>query len=161
MVHQETIRAWPRSVGTTTAAVTTEPEAELETHAEAIVAAGYEGIFHAQFMDGRLLDLNLRPYGTIGLAAAAGLNLPALAADDGDAARGARGERAPAFGIDGWRATSDPRLDPSPEPGPARRRRVGAPPAAGDRARRRVLGPRPRAGAGAACGDGRRRRRVT
>ena len=79
VVHQVTIRGWPSASGTTTAAVTTSPDLALEALTAALVS-DHDGIFHAQFLDGKVLDLNLRPYGSIALAAAAGANLPALCA---------------------------------------------------------------------------------
>lgn len=79
VVHQVALRAWPSASGTTCAAVTTDPDPALETWAERLVA-DYDGIFQAQFLSGTLIDLNLRPYGSIALAVGAGANLPALLA---------------------------------------------------------------------------------
>jgi hypothetical protein len=84
VVHQVAVRAWPSAAGTTTAAETTGPVEALEGRTAAL-AQGFDGIVHAQFLDGLLLDLNLRPYGSMALAAAAGVNLPALCLDGGSA----------------------------------------------------------------------------
>jgi glycosyltransferase involved in cell wall biosynthesis len=82
-VHQRPRRAWPDALGTSTLIVTTPPEPDLEAHAHALVRdTGHDGVFQAQFMEGLLLDLNLRLYGSVSLAAAAGVNLPALAVAD-------------------------------------------------------------------------------
>lgn len=90
LVHQRALRAWPSISGTTSAAITVPPDPRLETWALALVA-DHDGIFQAQFLDGVVIDLNLRPYGSLGLALAAGVNLPAI-----EATGLAPGEQAPA-----------------------------------------------------------------
>jgi hypothetical protein len=82
LVHQIAQRAWPSASGITCAAMTVDPDPVLETWAEGLLV-GYDGIFQAQFLSGALIDLNLRPYGSISLAVQAGANLPSLAADGG------------------------------------------------------------------------------
>lgn len=73
-VHQRYIRIWPPDCGGACAAETTAPDEMLEQGITQLMS-GYEGIFHAQFVDGYLVDLNPRIYGSISLALAAGVNL--------------------------------------------------------------------------------------
>jgi CelD/BcsL family acetyltransferase involved in cellulose biosynthesis len=73
-VHQRYLRTWPRDCGTSSAAVTIEPDIDLEERLLAILA-GYDGIFQAQLAGPYLLDLNPRVYGSLPLAVAAGANL--------------------------------------------------------------------------------------
>lgn len=77
VVHQVALRAWPSASGSTSAAVTIDPDPALEASVARLVA-DHDGIFQAQFLDGLLIDLNLRPYGSIALATRAGANLPAI-----------------------------------------------------------------------------------
>jgi predicted ATP-grasp superfamily ATP-dependent carboligase len=79
-VHQRYLRTWPPDCGTASAAETTAPDEGLEDRLTALLS-GYEGIFQAQFAGPYLLDLNLRVYGSLPLAVAAGANLPALFCD--------------------------------------------------------------------------------
>jgi hypothetical protein len=79
-VHQRYLRTWPRECGTSSAAVTVEPDLHLEG-ALLRLLEGYEGVFQAQFAGPYLLDLNPRPYGSLPLAVAAGANLPAIHCD--------------------------------------------------------------------------------
>jgi len=76
-VHQRATRTWPTPCGTASAALTVEPDPGMEG-ALVRLLDGYEGIFQAQFVDGYLLDLNPRLYGSLPLAVAAGANLPAV-----------------------------------------------------------------------------------
>ena len=86
-LHQALIRQWPVPVGGSSYAETTLPNFELEQGvANLLQSIGWSGIFQAQFMrnsDGEyyLIDLNPRIYGSLALATAAGLNLPALWVD--------------------------------------------------------------------------------
>lgn len=79
-VHQRYLRTWPPDCGTASAAETVRPDPELEGRLVALLA-GYEGIFQAQLAGRFLLDLNLRVYGSLPLAVAAGANLPGVYCD--------------------------------------------------------------------------------
>jgi predicted ATP-grasp superfamily ATP-dependent carboligase len=76
-VHQLYLRTWPPHAGGACAAVSTDPDTDLEGRVTKLLH-GYSGIFHAQFAAGRLIDLNPRPYGSLPLAVKAGVNLPSL-----------------------------------------------------------------------------------
>ena len=71
------LRMWPRDCGLATASVTVEPDPECEAGLERLLGR-YEGIFCAQFVGGRIIDLNLRSFLTIELAAAAGVNVASI-----------------------------------------------------------------------------------
>lgn len=82
-VHQQARRIWPPGVGISAFAETVPPDAELEAGvARVLRALSWSGVFQAQFIRSRgaayLIDLNPRPYGSLTLAIAAGLNLPAI-----------------------------------------------------------------------------------
>lgn len=79
-VHQRYLRTWPPHAGGACAAVSTEGNADLEARVTELLH-GYAGIFHAQFANGRLIDLNPRTFGSLPLAIKAGVNLPALYCD--------------------------------------------------------------------------------
>jgi predicted ATP-grasp superfamily ATP-dependent carboligase len=79
-VHQRYLRTWPVDCGGAAFAVTTAPDVELEERLVHLLT-GYDGIFVAQFADGYLLDLNPRVYGSISLAAKAGVNLVGVYCD--------------------------------------------------------------------------------
>lgn len=76
-VHQRYVRTWPREAGVSCMAVTQDPDEELEERLVRLLS-GYDGIFQAQFAGDHLLDVNPRAYGSVPLAVAAGVNLPAL-----------------------------------------------------------------------------------
>lgn len=76
-VHQRYLRTWPREAGVSCMAVTQEPDEDLEELLVRLLE-GYDGIFQAQFAGDHLLDVNPRAYGSLPLAVAAGVNLPAL-----------------------------------------------------------------------------------
>lgn len=76
-VHQRYVRTWPREAGVSCMAVTQEPDEELEEQLLRLLS-GYDGIFQVQLAGHRLLDVNPRAYGSVPLAVAAGVNLPAL-----------------------------------------------------------------------------------
>ncbi len=78
--HQRYHRTWPVSCGTASAAETVGPDLDLEKKVTALLA-GYDGIFQAQLAADKLLDLNPRPYGSMPLAARAGVNLPGILCD--------------------------------------------------------------------------------
>lgn len=82
-VHQRSTRVWPPGAGVSSFAETTAPDPALEADvARLIDVLSWSGIFQAQFMhnaDGaHLIDLNPRVYGSLALATAAGVNLPAI-----------------------------------------------------------------------------------
>jgi predicted ATP-grasp superfamily ATP-dependent carboligase len=79
-VHERWLRIWPAHCGLASAAVTVEPDREVERKLE-VLLQGYEGIFCTQWLDGHLLDLNLRVYSTHPLAVKAGVNLLSLYCD--------------------------------------------------------------------------------
>lgn len=76
-VHQRYVRTWPREAGVSCMAVTQEPDEGLEERLLQLLS-GYDGIFQAQLAGDHLLDVNPRAYGSLPLAVAAGVNLPAL-----------------------------------------------------------------------------------
>lgn len=79
-VHQRYIRTWPADCGTACAAETVAPDLVLEERVTRLLS-GFNGIFQAQLAGPYLLDLNPRIYGSLPLAVAAGVNLPALLCD--------------------------------------------------------------------------------
>jgi biotin carboxylase len=85
-VHQVARRIYPRLAGASAFAETVPRDQALEAKIAALVGAiGWSGIYEAQLIrtdDGAyLIDFNPRPYGSMALAIAAGLNLPAIWAD--------------------------------------------------------------------------------
>jgi hypothetical protein len=76
-VHQRYLRTWPPDCGGACAALTVAPDRGREARLLALLA-GYDGIFMAQFAGPYLLDLNLRVYGSMPLAVAAGVNLASM-----------------------------------------------------------------------------------
>jgi predicted ATP-grasp superfamily ATP-dependent carboligase len=81
--HQIAARIWPRTGGNSAYATTIARHDELEEGVRRLVEIiGWEGIFQAQFIrhgtESYLIDFNPRMYGSLALAVAAGLNLPAL-----------------------------------------------------------------------------------
>lgn len=79
-VHQRYVRTWPLDCGTASAALTIAPDPAVEERLVRLLE-GYDGIFQAQFTGAYLLDLNPRVYGSMPLAVAAGVNLPAILCD--------------------------------------------------------------------------------
>jgi predicted ATP-grasp superfamily ATP-dependent carboligase len=82
-VHEEALRTWPADCGPVSYAQTIAPEAQLAEQARALIAAlEWSGIFNLQFIEAEaglfLVDVNPRLYTSIGLAVAAGTNLPAI-----------------------------------------------------------------------------------
>jgi predicted ATP-grasp superfamily ATP-dependent carboligase len=82
-VHEEALRTWPADCGPVSYAQTIEPEPALADQARALIAAlGWSGIFNLQFIESDvglfLVDVNPRLDASIGLAVAAGANLPAI-----------------------------------------------------------------------------------
>jgi hypothetical protein len=80
VVHQRYLRTWPVDCGVASAAVTTTPATDDEERLASLLQ-GFSGVFQAQFLGPHLIDLNVRVYGSLPLAVAAGVNLPALACD--------------------------------------------------------------------------------
>jgi predicted ATP-grasp superfamily ATP-dependent carboligase len=86
VAHQAARRIYPKGCGITAFAETVAPDLALEEGVRrAIGAIGWSGIFQTQFISSGgtsyLIDLNPRMYGSLGLAIAAGRNLPAIWAD--------------------------------------------------------------------------------
>lgn len=77
VVHQRYLRRWPVQAGVASAAVTVEPDLQLEERIRALLD-GFDGIFQVQFVGKHLIDLNPRVYGSLPLAVAAGANLPGI-----------------------------------------------------------------------------------
>ncbi len=80
--QQLALRTWPPDAGISSLAVSVEPDEELVEACRALLAAaGYWGLAQLQFIDAaggrRLIDVNTRFYGSLALALAAGVNLPA------------------------------------------------------------------------------------
>jgi hypothetical protein len=85
-VHKVGLRTWPAGCGPVSAAQTVAIDPALSRQARALMAAlGWSGIFNLQFIESGaecfLIDVNPRVYTSIGLAVAAGMNLPAIWAD--------------------------------------------------------------------------------
>jgi hypothetical protein len=85
-VHQVSLRIWPPEAGITAFAVTVEPDEGRERALERLLGEiGWSGVFGLQFLlaEGHAypIDFNPRIYGSISLAIAAGLNLPAIWTD--------------------------------------------------------------------------------
>ncbi len=78
VVHQRYERIWPAECGTASAAVTTEPDLDLEARLPELLS-GHEGVFQVQLVGDLAIDVNPRVYGSLPLAVAAGANLPAIA----------------------------------------------------------------------------------
>jgi hypothetical protein len=82
-VHEEALRTWPADCGPVSYAQTIEPEPALADQARALIAAlEWSGIFNLQLIESDaglfLVDVHPRLDGAIGLAVAAGANLPAI-----------------------------------------------------------------------------------
>jgi predicted ATP-grasp superfamily ATP-dependent carboligase len=85
-VHQTGVRLWPPHSGGSSYALTVPRDEDLDHRLAAMVKLlDWSGIFQAQFLRAQrrflLIDLNLRVYGSLALAVAAGANLPAVWAD--------------------------------------------------------------------------------
>ena len=79
-VHQRYVRIWPPGCGTASAAVTTDPDLDLEARLPRLLE-GHVGVFQVQLIGDQVIDVNPRVYGSLPLAVAAGANLPAIACD--------------------------------------------------------------------------------
>ena len=76
-------RTWPPEAGGSTLAVSVEPDAALAARTAAMLAeGGYWGFAQCQYLETAsgpaLIDVNTRFYGSLPLALAAGVNLPAI-----------------------------------------------------------------------------------
>ena len=85
-IHQLSRRIWPPDCGGSSYAATIEPDAERGRKVRRLVAnLGWSGIFQVQLLrrgtEEFLIDFNPRFYGTLALAIAAGINLPAVWVD--------------------------------------------------------------------------------
>ena len=86
-LHQISTRIWPLPCGGSAYAETIPPDDELERGVGRLLQSiGWSGLFQAQFIrdthgEHYLIDLNPRVYGSLTLAVAAGLNLPAIWVD--------------------------------------------------------------------------------
>jgi predicted ATP-grasp superfamily ATP-dependent carboligase len=81
--HQLAARTWPPACGISAYATTVPRDVLRENGVASLVGLlGWSGIFQAQFLNvdesGYFIDLNPRVYGSLALAVAAGLNLPAI-----------------------------------------------------------------------------------
>lgn len=81
--QQRALRIWPPLAGTSAVAVSVRPDDALVEAARRMLAGlGYGGLIQLQFIlspaGPRLIDANPRFYGSLALALAAGLNLPAI-----------------------------------------------------------------------------------
>lgn len=97
VVHQSYVRIFPVDCGVASAAVTVDPDLELESRLPPLLGR-HDGVFQVQLVDDQLIDVNPRVYGSLPLAVAAGANLPAVAAAaaqgrDADLVRGRAGVR--------------------------------------------------------------------
>jgi predicted ATP-grasp superfamily ATP-dependent carboligase len=82
-VHQIALRIAPADCGGSAYAVTIPRDSELEEGAARLLRSiGWSGLFQLQFIrsgrDAYVIDFNPRMYGSMSLAVAAGLNLPAI-----------------------------------------------------------------------------------
>jgi len=75
--HDRWLRIWPPRCGLATAAVTTEPDHDVEDKLVKLLGS-YEGVFGAQFAGPHLIDLNLRVGSLHSLSVAAGVNLVSI-----------------------------------------------------------------------------------
>lgn len=82
VVAQEATKMWPPGRGISAAATTIDAEPFRPLLTEIVRATGWIGLLQAQVLrqgsEAVLIDINVRLYGSISLAVAAGANLPAL-----------------------------------------------------------------------------------
>jgi predicted ATP-grasp superfamily ATP-dependent carboligase len=100
-IHQISRRIWPAECGGSSYAATIDPDPQRGQKVRRLVAdLGWSGIFQVQLLrrggEEFLIDFNPRFYGTLALAHAAGINLPALWVD---LMRGAEVGRAPTYRV--------------------------------------------------------------
>jgi predicted ATP-grasp superfamily ATP-dependent carboligase len=82
-IHKVGLRTWPAGCGPVSYAETVSPDPALGEPARALIdRLGWSGIFNLQFIEADdgcfLIDVNPRLYTSLGLAVAAGMNLPAI-----------------------------------------------------------------------------------
>jgi hypothetical protein len=83
-VQQRAERVWPQPAGVSCRAVTESADPTLlDDTLRLLKDLGWWGVAQAQFLDGRLIDLNGRLYGSLALAIAAGVDVPNLLVDPG------------------------------------------------------------------------------
>jgi predicted ATP-grasp superfamily ATP-dependent carboligase len=81
-VHQVADRIYPPGAGISAYARTVPADPGLAAGVAGLAAElGWSGLLQAQFVGDHLIDVNPRMYGSLALAVAAGLNLPAIWAD--------------------------------------------------------------------------------
>lgn len=80
VVAQRYLRTWPVDCGTASAAITEEVDEDRLARVASLLSE-HQGVFQAQFLGDVLLDVNPRVYGSLALAAAAGVNLAAIWCD--------------------------------------------------------------------------------
>ena len=83
LFQSRAIRLWPATAGASSLSVSVEPDPELIDRAVAMLRdLGWWGLAHMQFLatarGPALIDVNVRFYGSLPLATAAGVNLPAV-----------------------------------------------------------------------------------
>lgn len=82
LVAQEATTMWPPGRGISAAAISVDPGRLAPHFVEVVRVARWRGLLQVQFLDDgshlTLLDVNVRLYGSLSLAVAAGANLPAL-----------------------------------------------------------------------------------
>jgi len=82
-VFQRAVHVWPQPAGVSCRAVTEPADPALTDNVHRLLAElGWWGVAQAQFLDGRLIDLNPRLYGSLALAIAAGVDVPNLLVAD-------------------------------------------------------------------------------
>ncbi len=105
--EQHATHTWPPGAGISTRAHTVQPEPELVDQVRRLLGRlGWIGMVQLQFLrvaqgPAHLIDLNGRPYGSLALALAAGLPLPALWLDDRAARPPGTGPAAVRLGVPG------------------------------------------------------------
>lgn len=79
-VHTRYLRLWPQPCGTVAAALTTQPDLDLEERVAAMLR-DYDGPFHLDMVGPYLLDVNPRIHATLPLALRGGANIVAMYCD--------------------------------------------------------------------------------
>ncbi len=80
VAHQRYLRTWPPEAGMALAAVTTDPDLDVEERMLGLME-GFTGIVELELCGPYLLDVNARVYGSVMLAVKAGANLPGIYCD--------------------------------------------------------------------------------
>jgi predicted ATP-grasp superfamily ATP-dependent carboligase len=79
-IHERWLRIYPEPCGLVCASITVEPDPQLEVRLVDLLQ-GYEGLFTAQLIGRRLVDVNLRIHASHPLAVQAGVNLAGIYCD--------------------------------------------------------------------------------